>query len=43
MKNIFTLLFTVLASATMLADVSVSDKAVLLKIYKSTNGENWKT
>jgi hypothetical protein len=25
----------------MLADVSVSDKEVLLKIYKSTNGENW--
>ena len=43
MKNIFTLLFTVLASATMLAEVSVSDKAVLLKIYKATSGEQWHT
>ena len=43
MKNIFTLLFTIVASVSMLADVSVSDKTVLLKIYKSTNGENWKT
>jgi hypothetical protein len=43
MKNIFTLLLTVITSFTMLADVSVSDKSVLLKIYKSTNGDNWKT
>jgi hypothetical protein len=25
----------------MMADVSFSDKAVLLKLYEATNGENW--
>ena len=43
MKNILTLLLTVFASFSMMADVSVSDKAVLLKFHKATNGDNWTT
>jgi hypothetical protein len=25
----------------MMADVSLSDKAILLKLYEATNGNNW--
>jgi hypothetical protein len=41
MKNLFILFLTTLASVSMMAEVSVSDKTVLLKLYTATNGANW--
>jgi hypothetical protein len=43
MKNLFILFLTTLASVSMMAEVSVSDKTVLLKLYTATNGANWNT
>jgi hypothetical protein len=42
MKNLFILFLTTFASVSMMAEVSVSDKTVLLKLYTATNG-NWNT
>jgi hypothetical protein len=36
MKNLFILFLTTLASVSMMAEVSVSDKTVLLKLYTAT-------
>ena len=41
MKNIATLFLTVLFSFSMFANVSLSEKDALLKLYKSTNGSQW--
>ena len=41
MKNIITLLLTVFATISMTAEVSPSDKTVLMNLYLATNGENW--
>ncbi|HSN47426.1 MAG TPA: hypothetical protein VLR29_01570, partial [Flavobacterium sp.] len=41
MKNIYTLLFITLFSFVMKADVSVSEKNALIKLYNATNGAGW--
>ena len=42
MKNITTFILTVLFSFSMLANISISEKDALVKLYHSTNGNQWK-
>src|SRR6478609_457954 len=41
MKSIFTLLLTIAFSICAIANVSNSEKSILLKLYKATNGSHW--
>jgi Leucine-rich repeat (LRR) protein len=41
MKNIYAFLFIIVFSFVMKAEVSVSEKSALLKLYNATNGANW--
>ncbi len=41
MRKISTLLFLIVFSFVMKAEVSVSEKSALVKLYNSTNGANW--
>ena len=41
MKNTYTLLLIFLFSLVMKADVTVSEKNALIKLYNTTNGANW--
>jgi hypothetical protein len=43
MKNSITLFLTVVFSFSLMANVSVADKKVLMQLYQSTDGLNWKT
>jgi hypothetical protein len=42
MKKIFTLFLMVMASFSMMANVVLSDKEILVKFYEATNGSQWK-
>ena len=41
MKKVFTLFLFLVASVSMLANVSATEKEALLKLYSNTNGSQW--
>ncbi len=42
MKNIFTSFLILLTSFSMMANVALSDKEILVKLYEATHGAQWK-
>jgi len=41
MKNLTTLFLSFVATASMMANISSSEKEALVKLYKTTNGSQW--